>query len=278
MSSSESKPFHYWSERRHKIKTDIGQWHAGVDVTVRGQSLLHNLIYEINAAQLQVLNITGRIIDERLAQWVEKIRFLMAYPDSRLWCNFLASLAAVQGASPVAGAVLSFLAADSKAYGSQVQSIIIRTIEQLYATYERNQDFAEVVALFPLREGIPVIPGFFRPICRADERLAPMQKITAQLGFDDGKYVQFVMGFSQYLEAQYQCALNSAGYCCAFLMDQNFSADEIYAMTASCVETGALACYFDHIEDQENGFLPLHCDDIRYTGPELRPLGDLSGE
>lgn len=275
MNKSDHQKQDYWSQRRGRIKSSVGQWHAGKGVTLRGRSLLGELLDELSHMQLLVFSYSGRLIAKPLADWLEKTRFLMAYPDSRIWCNYLPSLVASQGVSPVTAGVLSYLAADSKAYGSQVQANIVTTLIQLFKAHQHNQDFAELVAAFPLRMGAPSIPGFLRPVRVADERLQPMREISNKLGFTPGPYVQFVEAFSEYLEEHCHCGLNSAGYCCAFLLDQGFDADFVFLICVSAVESGALACYHNHRNDQVGGFLPLHCDDVNYTGPKLRNLVSL---
>lgn len=262
----------YWDERRNRVKTAIGQWLAGDDVIVRGRSLLRDLIYEISEMQLLLLNITGRLIDADLATWIEKTRFMTAYPDARIWCNQLASFGGTQGVSPVAAGVLGFLAADSKAYGSKVQMHTVQTIKALYAFSQQGQSFADMLSAFPLRQGSPSIPGFSRPLRVEDERLKPMRQLTQDMGFAEGSHMRFVEQLSDYLETHYQLGMNVAGYCCAFLIDNGFSAEEVYLISVRSVESGVLACYVDQRQQPENSFLPLRCADIAYRGVAIRHL------
>lgn len=269
---STSTPVDYWQKRRRQIRTSIGQWHPGKGVTSRGRSMLGELIHELSETQLLVFHLTGRIVDEPLAKWLEKSRFLTSYPDARIWCNQIASLAACQGVSPVTGGVLSFLAADSRAYGSCLSSLVVEAVSSLYERYQATADFAVLLRSTPKRQGAPAIPGFLRPIRVHDERLAPMRKVTRELGFSSGRYLQFAEALSAHLEAEYGCGMNIAGYLCAFLMDQGFTAQQVYAISLRCVEGGAMACFQDYVGEKENAFLPLRCNDIEYTGPAQRRL------
>lgn len=262
----------YWNDRRQQIRTRIGQWHPGKGVTARGRSMLGELIYEISETQLRVLNITGRLIDKKLAQWLETVSFLTSYPDPRIWCNQIASLAACQGVSPVTGGALSFLAADSRAYGSCLNYLVVGAIEDTYNRYRQQGSFHAVVESYPKRFGSPSIPGFLRPIRVHDERLQPMRRITNELGLCPGRYSEFVQLLSDYLEQHYSCGMNIASYCCALLMDYEFTADQIYVLSVSNVEGGAMACFHDASKEKENGFLPLQCEDINYVGPPEREL------
>lgn len=267
-------PFDYWQKRRRHIRTSIGQWHPGKGVTSRGRSMLGELIHELSETQLLLFHLTGRLVDENLAKWLEKSRFLTAYPDPRIWCNQIASLVACQGVSPVTGGALSFLAADSRAYGSYLNSLVVDTLSGLYQQYQSTPDFSVLLEGIPKHQGGPAIPGFLRPIRVYDERLEPMRKVSRELGFVPGPYQQFAEALSDYLEQQFSCGMNIAGYCCSFLMDQGFNAQQIYAIALRCVESGAMACFQDCINEKEGGFLPLQCEDIEYIGPSARCLSD----
>lgn len=262
----------YFNDQYRFIKSHVGQWHMGQDVVMRGRSLLRELLPEMSSMQLLVFATTGKCIDQNLATWMEKTRFLSAYPDSRIWCNQIASIVSSQGISPVTAGTLSFLAADSKAYGSLVQKHIVFAIEQLYRAYQQCNDFEMLVEQFPKRGSERVIPGFLRPVQVYDERLEPMRELTEKLGFEPGPHLQFAEAFSRYLEKNCQLGINVAGFGCAFLLDHDFTAEQIYLLSISSVEIGALACYKEFKDRPENGFLPLKCGDVEYQGPARRDV------
>jgi hypothetical protein len=261
-----------WDQRRGRIKTALGQWLGGRDVQVRGRWLLAELLQELSVTQLSVFNITGRLISPALATWLEKTVFFTSYPDPRIWCNHLGAMAGNGGASPAAAAALGTLAADSRAYGSKLQYLTVRTLQDLYNRRHGGEDWPQALAHMPWRNGAPDLPGFARPGRVPDERLEPMRRITRELGFAPGPYLQFVADLSAYLIEHHQRDMNAAAYACAFLMDQGFSADEVYRLRTSDVLSGVLACYSEWRSAPEDGFLPLRCDDVGYTGPPPRSL------
>ena len=262
----------FWDERRRHIRTRIGQWLGGRDVLVRGQWMLRDLLQELNVTQLAVLNITGRVIDRRLATWLEKTVFFTSYPDHRIWCNQLGALAGNGNTSPVAATAAGILAADSKAYGSKVQYLTVLSLTELQADHAAGMSMAGLVARFPLRNGIPSISGFARPVKVADERLDPMRRFSAELGFTPGPYVEFVEALADHLRVHHQADMNAAAYACAFLMDQGFSAMEVYRIRTADVLSGVLACYGDLYDSPANAFLPQTCTDVQYEGVAPRAL------
>lgn len=262
----------FWDERRRHIRTSIGKWQGARDVLVRGRRLLGDLLQELNITQLAVLNITGRLIDKPLALWLEKTVFFTSYPDLRIWCNQLGALAGNGQASPVAATAAGVLAADSRAYGAKAQYLTVLTLSELKADHDAGASFVELVARFPLRNGVPSISGFARPVKVADERLDPMRRFTAELGFSPGPYVRFVEGLAEYLQVHHQADMNAAAYACAFLMDQGFSAMEVYRIRTADVLSGVLACYGDLYDQPAQAFLPQICTDVRYQGVAPRAL------
>jgi citrate synthase len=262
----------FWDERRRHIRTRIGKWLGGRDVLVRGQWLLRDLLQELNVTQLAVLNITGHIIDSRLAIWLEKTVFFTSYPDHRIWCNQLGALAGNGKTSPVAATAAGVLAADSKAYGSKVQYLTVLSLTELQADHAAGVSLTELVARFPLRNGVPSISGFARPVKVADERLEPMRRFSAELGFIPGPYVEFVEALAEHLRVHHQADMNAAAYACAFLMDQGFSAMEVYRIRTADVLSGVLACYGDLYDSPANAFLPQTCTDVQYEGVARRTV------
>lgn len=262
----------FWDERRRHIRTSIGKWRGERDVLVRGRRLLGELLQELNVTQLAVFNITGRLIDKPLALWLEKTVFFTSYPDHRIWCNQLGALAGNGKASPVAASAAGVLAADSRAYGAKAQYLTVLTLRELHADYTAGASFAELVARYPLRNGVPSISGFARPVKVPDERLDPMRRFTAELGFAPGPYVRFVEALGEYLQVHHQADMNGAAYACAFLMDQGFSALEVYRIRTVDVLSGVLACYGDLYDQPAQAFLPQTCLDVRYSGAAPRAL------
>jgi hypothetical protein len=275
MTSAHTPDTRPWDRRRGRISTALGQWFGGGDVKVRGRWLLADLLHQLSVTQLTVFNITGRLIEPALATWFEKTVFFTNYPDPRIWCNHLGAMAGNGGTSPAAAAAVGTLAADSRAYGSKLQYLTVCTLHDLHTSRQTGVDWEKALAQVPWRNGAPDLPGFARPGRVPDERLQPLQNFTRELGFLPGTYLRLVTELATYLSQHHQQDMNAAAYGCAFLMDQGFSADEVYRLRTSDVLGGVLACYTDWREAPEDGFLPLRCDDVGYAGPPPRTLSPL---
>jgi citrate synthase len=116
------------------------------------------------------------------------------------------------------------------------------------------------------------VPGFVRPVAKDDERIIPHQKMTLRLGFSQGKYSLFAEKISDYMAEHFTMGMNIDGLTAAFLLDQRFTPDEVYQINSLRVASGVTACYGDQLQQTENSFLPLSCDDIDYCGVPPRTL------
>lgn len=261
-----------WNKNHQHIKTRIGQWLAGEDVILRGRSLLNDWVKELDYMQLHVLNITGRVIDQRLSRWMDRSLFFTSYPDARIWCNQLGAMAATQKTSPASAFVLGCLAADSKAYGSKAEYLCALELQKMQQQWKRGVGTEQIVEAYPKSHGFPMISGFSRPVRVADERLQPARDLSDRMGFEPGLYLSLAELVSNYLLDRYGLGMNAAAYSSAFLLDHEFSAEEIYHLRVAAVASGVMACYCDNLDQPENSFLPLYCHDIVYRGVGKRTL------
>ncbi|MFK5986987.1 MAG: citrate/2-methylcitrate synthase [Pseudomonadota bacterium] len=265
----------FWDKRQNKIVSSIGGWQGGKDVVSHGYSLMNELLGKKSYMQMIVLNITGRLIDTKLSQWLEGNFIGMSYPDSRIWCNQIGALAGTSQTTVVAATVAGILAADSKAYGGSKTSLIGMTfIQKALKEYNHNKSIKKIVSQARFKNQKPVIVGYARPVAKDDERIKPHEKMTLKLGFTIGKHLSLAYKLNKYLEKKYSLKMNIGGYTCAFLSDQGFTPEEVYQIKALTVSSGVTACYIDSKSQPPDSFLPLRCDDILYSGKALRALPD----
>ena len=85
-------------------------------------------------------------------------------------------------------------------------------------------------------------------------------------------YITFAYEISNYLIDKYNESLNFAGYVVAFLLDQNFSPDDIERVFSLWVNGGVHACYTEAVERNPDSFLPLQCNDVVYAGRSERKV------
>lgn len=263
----------YWDQRNKHIYSSIGHWQGGVDVTIEGFSLMNELMGNVTLMQLTILNATGKLVSKAIADWVEVCFMGLSYPDSRIWCNQISAYAADTNTTVVAAASSAILSADSRAYGgSQARYLSMKFQQQAFAIYQKTQSMSEAIASAKVTNGKPIITGFARPIDKDDERLVPFAAIQEKLGIVVGDYLSFAKKLSEYLDENYNLSMNCGGYASAFLLDQGFTPNEGYKLSAFAVISGAIACFRDLEVQPANSFLPLKCSDVKYTGHAPRAI------
>ncbi len=212
-------------------------------------------------------------MERRLGDWLEANFIGMSYPDPRIWCNFIGAMGGSTRTTVAAATVAGVLGSDSRAYGgSQTAVHGMRFIQAALRDYNRGADISDIIGRQPHRNGRPVITGFARPVDAVDERIEPMRRITLELGFETGPHLRLANEIDYYLEQRFGQGMNIGGYKSAFLSDQGYTPDEVYAIKACVVASGVTACYLETRGLAADTFLPLRCDDIDYTGAAPRSL------
>lgn len=259
-----------WDGLRGIIRSRSGGWRVGQDILVHGRGLLSELVGEVSYVQLLVLNVTGRLPERRLADWIEGTFMCLSWPDARIWCNQIATYAGTLRASPVAAVSAGLLASESRLYGPGTALASTGFIVAALQLHQQGCTPAEIVTDFRRRQRTRAIPGFGRPVARGDERVVAMKRLAQRLGFAVGPHLALADAVEAVLRDEADESMNLAGYITAFLADLGYRADEIHAVYAICVQGGLLACYREAVTGAPDTFMPMRVDDVRYTGPAPR--------
>ncbi|MHB8808608.1 MAG: citrate synthase family protein [Desulfobulbaceae bacterium] len=265
----------FWDQRRGKIYSRKGGWIIGEAIYNHGYSMMDDLVGKASSMQVLVLNVTGRLPERRLADWFEAAFICMSWPDARIWCNQIGSLAGTMQASSVVGVTAGILATDSTLYGaapllkgtkfireSLVKKKIGLSVEEILKEHQRHPD------------SVPMIVGYARPIATGDERVDALRRVAEQLGFETGEHLSLACEIEQVLLEKFNEGMNINGYISAFLCDQGYSNMEIYRIGSTCVSSGVQACYTEAADQVPESFFPLQCNDIDYQGPPPRTVPD----
>jgi len=272
---TEKLAIQYLEDRRGKIISGTGGWFPGKGVFSHGYSMLDELVGEKTYMQLVILHATGRLVEKRMADWVEAIYGCLSWPDPRIWCNQIGALAGAARASVVAATAMGSLAADSRSYG--VLPIIEGAdfIKTAFEKYRNGMTVKEIItSTVSAKGGKPFIVGYIRPIAKGDERIEAMERIGAQLDFATGEHLALAYEIEKVMMKDYNEGMNINGYVAAFLTDQGFNGREIYQMFSMLVSSGVTACYLDTFTRPPDTFLPLRCEDIEYQGLPQRKVPD----
>ena len=262
--------FSLWDENRNKIVSAKGGWQIGRGVFNHGYSMMDDLVGEITYFQQIFLNLTGKLPEKRLGDWLEAGFICFSWPDARIWCNHMSALAGSSRAAMVSGVASGIMAADSLMYATGVMVRCHRFIETALVERREGSSVEEIVKrhLSDKNE----LPGYARPIAKGDERVVAMQRVCHKLGFEVGEHEALSYEISDYLAAEYDECLNYGGYLVAFLADQGFSGIEVERLISTAVSSGLQACYVEARERPAGAFLPMQCSDVIYNGKEDREL------
>jgi len=271
----------YWDERRGLFRTSKGGWIIGEAVYNHGYSMMDDLVGHKTFFQVLVLNVTGRLAEKNLADWLEASFICLSWPDPRIWCNKVGTLAGTMQCSPAAAVSVGILAADSRMYASGAlvagAEFIIEAVEKKKAGLSVEEIVnAELEKKAKRSAAKPVIMGYARPIATGDERVIAMERVTKTLGFEIGEHLSLAYEIDSYLQNNYKESINMLGYCVAFMVDQAFCNKEITRLFSTWVNSGVHACYAEARDRAPESFLPLRCDDIEYQGKIERPVPNIT--
>ena len=264
--------FTFWEQRRGHIYSTKGGWTIGKGISNQGYSMLEDLVGEASFFQVLMLNVTGKLPDVRLAQWLEAAFICLSWPDPRIWCNTIGALGGDARVSPLGSICAGTMASDSKIYGPGTTLDILRFITSAKEASLAGQSVCEFIEGQAKVKGRLMIPGFARPIATGDERVVALRTVASDLGFSSGPYLEVALEIESYLSKVYGESLNLGGYFGAFWLDQGLDHYHGYTIFSLCVNAGVHACYTEYWEKGAGSFLPLHCDDIEYVGVPERPV------
>ena len=263
----------FWDRRRGVIFTQKGGIVFGKGVYCHGHDMMEELTGRASYFQVMMLNATGRLPEKRVADWVEAMLLGTSYPDARIWCNQIGSLAGTLHASPVAAVSAGILASDSDLYGPGTLKKSADFIRQALIKQQQGASVEAIIRDCQRNSGAkPVIVGYARPVANGDERVSAMQRVSRELGFSIGEHVTLALEIDTYLREKFGETINLAGYLTAFLCDQGYAPREIYRLCSIAVSSGVLACYAEAADQPPESFFPLQCGDIDYQGKPPRPV------
>ncbi len=235
--------------------------------------MMDDLVGKASFFQVLVLNITGRMIEQRLADWIENTFICMSWPDARIWCNQIGSLGGTLQTSPVAAVSAGILAADSPMYGSAPLVAASHFIVDALEKKQNGMAVEDIVKGYQRHPGRPpTIVGYARPVASGDERIPAMKRVAEQLDFMTGAHLALALEIEKVMMEKFNECMNIGGYMAAFFSDQGFSPQEIFRICSMVVNSGVQACYAESADQPPESFLPLRCEDIDYQGKAPRSL------
>ncbi len=262
----------YWDRRRGRIFSRKGGWVLGQGVSSHGYSMLDDLVGRAGFFQVLVLNVTGKLPEKQLSDWMESAFICLSWPDARIWCNQIGAFGGDARVVPSAAICAGIMASDSRMYGPGTVLETCHFIAAAARSLQQGHSAAEFIQAHARNKGKTMLPGFVRPIVTGDERVTAMQGVAKNLGFEDGPHLAAAYQVQEYLIENHGESLNLAGYMSAFLLDRGMTPHQGYIIFSLCVNGGIHACYEESCSRPAGSFLPLRCDDINYCGEKERAV------
>ncbi|NOX93356.1 MAG: hypothetical protein GXP18_13160, partial [Gammaproteobacteria bacterium] len=235
--------------------------------------MMDDLVGKVSFMQLLMLNVTGRLPERRLADVTEAAFNCVSWPDARIWCNQIGSLAGTARASSVAGICAGVLASDSLMYGGGSLIPAAKFIVSALNKKKQGRSTKKIIAAQAKRPGSkPMIVGYARPLATGDERVVAMKRVIADMGFPVGEHLALAYEVQDLLIEQYNESMNITGFVTAFFSDQGLSIEEIYRLFSASVMSGVHACYAEAADQPASAFFSLKCSDMDYQGVKEREV------
>src|SRR5690606_1012702 len=114
---------------------------------------------------------------------------------------------------------------------------------------------------------IALLPGYGRPVAKADERIPALMEVVRRYGQDRGRIVTLAFDLEKHLqELELPFRLNSGGLIAALCADQGMNAQQLYYYVSHCFYASLAACNADALHHPVGSFFPVKCNRIEYLG------------
>jgi hypothetical protein len=266
--------FGHWDDLRGTARSSIGGWKINGGVSIHEWSLFDQLMTgEYSWSQVLSLSICGKMPGKDEARLIEVVWMCGAYPDPRIWCNQVSALAGTMRCTPVSGTLVGTLTSDAIRYGPMSSLYASDFLIECLKRRDQGEALHQIIEQMPISEiGSPKIPGFVRPVASGDGRVHAMRAAMDKLNIAPGKCLTLALEIDRYTQEKYKEGINACGFLSAVLLDLGYSPKESHQLQSVVTLAGATACYSDAISRPAGTFMPLRCEDIRYTGAPARSL------
>jgi len=250
-----------------RLRTAMGECFPGTHTIFRGHDL-HRELLEMDWVGLYVFGITGRKLTDAQVRVLHAIWVCTSYPDTRLWNNRVAALAASARSSANLGIVAGLALSEATTYGGQAG---MRSLHFLIETQRRVRDGADLEQVVLEEKAARRIYGYGRPINSIDERLPWIMQVAANFGLDQGTHVRLAHAVEAILQPRYpKLRMNYAALHAALIADMGLSVREYQMLRVPTFLAGMPPCVADAAAKPEGTLFPTPCAAIAYEGQDHR--------
>ena len=249
------------------LRTRVGACFPGNRAVFRGHDL-HADLNNMDWVALYVFGITGRRFSENEIQLLQAIWVYTSYPDTRLWNNRVAALAASARSSSNLGMSAAIAVSEATVYGG---GACIKAMEFLLRANKAVEQGADMVALVLTEARECRIYGYGRPINSTDERIPWLMDLVRKLDLGQGPHLKLAFEVEQILLPHYpKLRMNYAALIVALIADMGLSVHEYQLLSIPMFMAGMAPCSVEASERLEGTLFPTSCDGVTYEGLEKR--------
>lgn len=246
-----------------RLQTAMGQCFPGTHTIFRGHDL-HKELLDMDWVGLYVFSITGRKLSDTQVRMLHAIWVCTSYPDTRLWNNRVASLAASNRSSANLGIVAGLALSEATTYGGQAGLRSITFITQAMQKVEQGTSIEDVVLA---EKAARRIYGYGRPINSTDERNPFIMQVARENGLDQGKHVLLAHEIEKVLVPRFpKLKMNYAALHAALIADMGLSPRDYQMVRVPTFLAGMPPCVADAAAKPEGTLFPTPCSGIAYEG------------
>ncbi|MEC5396564.1 hypothetical protein [Uliginosibacterium sp. H1] len=262
---------HPLDAHRGPLRTRVGAAFPGTRAVFRGHDL-HRDLADASWLDLYVFGLLGRRLERPQLELLSSMWATTSYPDTRLWNNRVAALAASTRSSGTLGLSAALAVSEASIYGRQIDLRAMDFLQRaLRASSQADSDQARDEKLLEcIRSELAQrrkIAGFGRPINGHDERIAPLRARAQALGLHDGPFCRLVQHIERLLLAhRYRLRMNYAALTASLCADMGLDVRQYYLCSFPAFLAGMLPCYLEALEKPAHAVMPQRVEDVQYTG------------
>ncbi len=256
------------------LRTRVGACWPGTRAVFRGRDV-HRDLADVGWMELYVLGITARRLAPPELRVLEGIWTMTSYPDTRLWNNRVAALAANARSASVLGLAAAIAATESGVFGGGPG---LQAIDFFLRAGVLHGQGVPAEAIVERELQTRRILGYGRPLNATDERLPPLMRLVEREGLDQGLHYRLAFDVEQaMLRRKPFLKMNFAALTAALAADMGFTARQYQLYNILKTLAGMPPCILEAAEKPEGSLMPTLCDDVIYDGVGPRNWGDRNG-
>jgi hypothetical protein len=249
------------------LRTRVGAAFPGSHAVFRGHDL-HQDLQHLGWLDLYAFGVTGRKLTPAQSEMIQALWVCTSYPDSRIWNNRVAALAANARSSTHLAMIAGVAVSEAMVYGGNAALRSMQFIQQAVRRTTAGEALEDIVWSEARQNKIF---GYGRPISSADERLAPIMALAEKLGMHNGPHLSLAFAVERILLTRYpNLRMNFGGLQAALFSDMGLSVREYQVLRMPQFTAGMAPCVVEAAEKEEGTLFPTPCSAVAFQGPAPR--------